>query len=90
MISIAAHVPNVGGRVSGARIAYGAMAPTAIRAKAAERALEGRTLDASGIAAAVAAAAEGTSPANNSLASSWYRREVVGVHLRRLLLGQDA
>ena len=90
VISIAIHVPNVGGRVSGARIAYGAMAPTAIRAKAAERALEGRTLDASGIAAAVAAAAEGTSPATDSLASAWYRREVVGVHLRRLLLGQDA
>ena len=49
-----------------------------------------RTLDASGIAAAVAAAAEGTSPATDSLASTWYRREVVGVHLRRLLLGQDA
>jgi CO/xanthine dehydrogenase FAD-binding subunit len=90
VFSIAIHVPNVGGRVSGARIAYGAMAPTAIRAKAAERALEGRTLDASGIAAAVGAAAEGTSPASDSLASSWYRREVVGVHLRRLLLGQDA
>ena len=90
VFSIAIHVPNVGGRVSGARIAYGAMAPTAIRAKAAERALEGRTLDASGIAAAIAAAAEGTSPANDSLASSWYRREVVGVHLRRLLLGRDA
>jgi xanthine dehydrogenase small subunit len=90
VFSIAVHVPNVGGRISGARIAYGAMAPTAIRAKAAERALEGRNLDASGIAAAVAAAAEGTSPATDSLASAWYRREVVGVHLRRLLLGQDA
>ena len=82
--------PMSAGGSRAARIAYGAMAPTAIRAKAAERALEGRTLDASGVAAAVAAAAEGTSPANDSLASSWYRREVVGVHLRRLLLGQDA
>jgi xanthine dehydrogenase small subunit len=60
-----------------------------IRAKAAERALEGRTLDEAGVAAAVAAAAEGTSPANDAIASAWYRREVVGVHLRRLLLGQD-
>ncbi len=41
------------------------------------------------IAAAVAAAAEGTSPANDALASAWYRREVVGVHLRRLLTGQE-
>ena len=43
----------------------------------------------SGVAAAVAAAAEGTSPATDAIASAWYRREVVGVHLRRLLLGQD-
>jgi xanthine dehydrogenase small subunit len=90
VISIAVHVPNAGGRVSGARIAYGAMAPTAIRAKAAERALEGRMLDESGIAAAVAAAAEGTSPATDAIASAWYRREVAGVHLKRLLLGREA
>ena len=89
VVSIAALVPNMGGRISGARIAYGAMAPTAIRAKAAERALEGRMLDEQGVSAAVAAAAEGTAPANDSIASAWYRREVVGVHLRRLLLGQS-
>jgi xanthine dehydrogenase small subunit len=78
-----------GGRIVGARIALGAMAATPVRAKAAERALEGRTLDAASIAAAVAAAAEGTSPANDSLASAWYRREVVGIHLGRLLSGQE-
>jgi CO/xanthine dehydrogenase FAD-binding subunit len=90
VLSIAASLPAVGGRVSNPRIAYGAMAPTAIRAKAAERALEGRTLDESGVSAAVAAAAEGTSPATDAISSAWYRREVVGVHLRRLLLGRDA
>ena len=42
----------MGGRVSNARVAYGAMAPTAVRAKAAERALEGRALDEAGVAAA--------------------------------------
>ena len=88
VLSIAASLPAVGGRVSGARIAYGAMAPTAIRAKAVERALEGKTLDEAGVAAVVAVAAEGTSPATDAIASAWYRREVVGVHLRRLLLGQ--
>lgn len=90
VLSIAASLPSPGGRVSGARIAYGAMAPTAIRAKAAERALEGRTLDDAGVSAAIVAAAEGTSPATDAIASAWYRREVVGVHLRRLLLGRDA
>ena len=89
VVSIAARLPNISGRVSGARIAYGAMAPTAIRAKSAERALEGRTLDEAGVAAAVGAAAEGTAPATDAIASAWYRREVVGVQLRRLLLGVE-
>jgi CO/xanthine dehydrogenase FAD-binding subunit len=89
VVTLAAHLPMSGGRVVGARIAYGAMAATAIRAKAVERALEGRALDAASVAAAVTAATEGTSPLNDSLASAWYRREVVGVHLRRLLTGQE-
>ena len=88
VVTLAAHLPTSGGRVIGARIALGAMAAAPVRAKAAERALEGRVLDAASVAAAVAAAAEGTSPVNDSLASAWYRREVVGVHLRRLLTGQ--
>jgi len=89
VITLALHVPISGGRVSGARIAYGAMAATAIRAKAAERALEGRALDGATLSAVSATAAEGTSPADDSLASAWYRREVVGVHLRRLISGQE-
>jgi xanthine dehydrogenase small subunit len=89
LVTLAAHLPVSGGRIVGARIALGAMAATAIRAKAAERALEGRPLDAASIAAAVAAAAEGTSPVDDSLASAWYRREVVGIHLRRLLGGRE-
>jgi len=52
-----------------------------------ERALEGRALDEAGIAAAVTVAAEGTSPPTDALASAWYRREMVAVHLRRLLTG---
>jgi CO/xanthine dehydrogenase FAD-binding subunit len=89
VITLAAHLPTSGGRIVGARIALGSMAPTQIRAKAAERALEGRSLDASTISAAAALATEGTSPANSALGSAWYRREIVGVHLRRLLSGQE-
>ena len=88
VMTLAAHVPSSGGRVLSARIALGAMAATAVRAKGAERALEGRPLDAATIAAAAAAATEGTSPIDDSLASAWYRREVAGVHLRRLLAGE--
>ena len=89
VITLAAHLPISSGRVLGARIALGSMAPTQIRAKAAERALEGRPLDASSISAAASAAVEGTSPADTALASGWYRREIVGVHLRRLLSGLE-
>jgi len=89
VITLAAHLPISGGRIAGARIALGSMAPTQIRARAAERALEGRSLDAATIAAAASAATEGTSPSDNALGSAWYRREIVGVHLRRLLSGQD-
>jgi CO/xanthine dehydrogenase FAD-binding subunit len=89
VITLAAHLPMSNGRISGARIALGSMAPTQIRARAAERALEGRSLDAATISAAAAAAAEGTSPTDNALGSAWYRREIIGVHLRRLLSGQE-
>ncbi|UFX43867.1 FAD binding domain-containing protein [Bradyrhizobium sp. 41S5] len=89
VITLAAHLPVNGSRIVGARVALGSMAPTPIRARAAERALEGRSLDASTISAAAAAAVEGTSPGDNALASAWYRREIVGVHLRRLLSGQE-
>jgi CO/xanthine dehydrogenase FAD-binding subunit len=89
VITLAAHLPAGGGRISGARIALGSMAATQIRARAAERALEGRSLDDAAISAAAAAAAEGVSPTDNALGSAWYRREIVGVHLRRLLSGQE-
>jgi xanthine dehydrogenase small subunit len=90
VLSISAQVPVASGRITGARIAYGAMAPTPVRAKAAERALEGRPLDAGGIAQALAVATDGTSPADDAIASAWWRREILPVHLRRLLLGAAA
>lgn len=88
VVSIAAHLPMAGGRVTGARVAYGAMASTPIRAKAVERVLEGKALDEATITAARAAATDGTRPATDAVASEWYRREVLPVHLARLLSGQ--
>jgi len=88
VLSIAAHLPQNAGRISGARIAYGAMGPTPLRAKAVERVLEGRSLDAATIAAAKTAALEGTQPVTDAIASEWYRREVLPVHLGRLLAGE--
>jgi CO/xanthine dehydrogenase FAD-binding subunit len=89
VLSIAAHLPTSGGRVAGARVAYGAMAPTPIRAKGVERALEGRPLDQAVIDAARQAAVEGTRPATDAIASEWYRREVLPVHLGRLLAAES-
>ena len=74
-----------GGRVTGARIAYGAMAKTPMRAKAAERALEGRALDAAGVAPALAVAAEGTAPATTPSPAPGGAAKSLAVHLRRLL-----
>jgi len=87
-ISLLSIAIATGNRVT--RVAYNGMAPAPMRALAVERALEGKTLDASGIAPALAVAAEGTSPVDDAIASAWYRREVLPVHLRRVLLGETA
>ena len=76
------------------RIAFGAMGPTPLRAKAAESALAaaqaaeraGGRLTQQSAQAASQVCLQGLSPIDDSLASSWYRSEVAPVHLRRLLL----
>jgi xanthine dehydrogenase small subunit len=85
VLSIACLLPWSAGRIRGARVAYGAMAPTPIRSRAVEGALEGRALDSGTIEAAVAAASSDCAPADDPQASAWYRREVLPVHLGRLL-----
>lgn len=85
VLAIAALLPREGGRIRGARVAFGGMAPTPVQAAAVERALEGQALDRAAIERAVAAATQGIDPPTDSLASAWYRREVAGVHLGRLL-----
>jgi xanthine dehydrogenase small subunit len=88
VLSIAAHLPQSGSRISNARIAYGAMAEIPIRARGVEQALEGKALDAASVSAAKLVAGEGTSPATDAIASAWYRREVLPVHLGRLLMNE--
>jgi CO/xanthine dehydrogenase FAD-binding subunit len=87
VVTIAALLPVKKGKLAGVRIAYGAMAPAAMRALAVEKALEGRALNAEAIAAAVKLAVEGTQPVDDAYASAWYRREILPVHLGRLLAG---
>ena len=90
VMSMAVHLNRSAGRLSGVRVAYGAMSPTPVRVRAVEAALEGASLDAAGIAPALAVATEGLDLPDDPLASAWYRREVAPVHLRRLLLGEAA
>ena len=88
VLSIAAHLPLSGGRIAQARVTYGAMAPTPIRARGVERALDGKPLDQAAIQMAKQAALEGCRPATDAIASEWYRREILPVHLGRLLAGE--
>lgn len=85
LMSIAVVLPRQGGRVDHPRIVFNGMGPRPVRSTHAERALHGHALDASAITRAAEAAAEGLDPPEDALASAWYRREVAGVHLRRLL-----
>lgn len=87
LLTIAARLEESAGRLSGVRIAYANMGPAPMRAAAVERALEGRRLERPVMEAAAAVAADGCAPPTDAIASAWYRREVLPVHLSRLLLG---
>ncbi len=87
VMSIAVLAPR-GGR-GGWRVSFANMGPTPMRAIAAERALEGASLDDAGLTRALANATEGLNPADDEVATAWYRREVAPVHLKRLILGRN-
>ena len=76
----------VDGRVSDARIAYGGMAATPKRARAAERALIGEAWGEAAVEAARRAIAEDFEPIDDFRASARYRLTVAANLLRRLHL----
>ncbi|SDB07836.1 FAD binding domain-containing protein [Bauldia litoralis] len=88
VLSIAAVLPETGGKVSNARVAYGAMSERPMRAKAVEGALEGRALDAQTLENALKVATDGCQPQTDPQATDWYRMTVLPVHLKRLLSGE--
>jgi CO/xanthine dehydrogenase FAD-binding subunit len=67
------------------RIALGAVAPVVIRAAAAERYLEGRTIDLHAMATAGVIAADEAAPISDFRASATYRRDLIAVLTRRAL-----
>jgi xanthine dehydrogenase FAD-binding subunit len=74
-----------GGVIADARVGYGSVAPVPMRGSKAEAVLTGEPLSAELIAKCEAAAREEISPITDVRAAEAYRREVVGVMLRRML-----
>ena len=85
-ISIAAGARRDGALLRNVRIAFGAVAPTVIRAPRAEAALEGRAPEAATLEAAVQVALEEVHPISDVRASDWYRRELIHNMLKRVLI----
>jgi len=84
-ISIGLGAVRVRNGLRSVRVAFGAVAPTPIRAPRAEAALEGRELDDETIDAALKAAEAEIHPISDVRASDWYRREMVRNILRKML-----
>ena len=74
-----------GSTLSQVRLAYGAVAATPMRARAAEAALEGHPLDAGRIAIVATLARDEIHPIDDVRASAWYRRELVFNRTRGML-----
>jgi aerobic carbon-monoxide dehydrogenase medium subunit len=68
-----------------ARVALGAVAPTAVRAREAERELEGRPVGDEAFRRAAEAARQACRPIDDVRASAAFRRHLVGVLVRRAL-----
>jgi len=84
-IAIALGGVRADGRLTGARVAYGAVAPVPMRAPRTEAALDGATLDAAGIARIAGVARDEVRPIDDVRATAWYRRELVFNMTKRML-----
>jgi xanthine dehydrogenase FAD-binding subunit len=84
-IAIAAGGVLEGKKLIHVKVAFGAVAPTPIRAPRTEAALEGRALDAAALDAAAETALAEIHPISDVRASDWYRRELVRNMLKRVI-----
>lgn len=84
-VGVAVTLTIEGDRCAAVRVVLAAVAPTPLRARAAEAALSGRRLDAAALAAAADAARAEARPIGDVRASADYRREMVRVLTRRAL-----
>ncbi len=84
-VSVAVGARVADGRLSAVRVAMGSVAPTPLRARHVEAALEDKPLDAPTIAAAVAVTVEDAKPIDDVRASAWYRGHLVRVFVEEVL-----
>jgi len=84
-ISIGLAGVRANGALANVRVAFGAVAPTPVRARRTEQALEGVRLDAATIAQAAVAARDEVTPIDDVRASAWYRKEMIHNMTRRML-----
>ncbi|MCD6681489.1 MAG: xanthine dehydrogenase family protein subunit M [Burkholderiaceae bacterium] len=88
-VSLALGARVAGDRLSNVRVAMGSVAPTPLRARHLEAALEGKPIDASSLAATVAAAVAASEhdakPIDDVRASAWYRGHLVRVFVEEVL-----
>jgi CO/xanthine dehydrogenase FAD-binding subunit len=87
VVTVAAVVAVVDGKVDACRIGLGGVAPWPVHAPSVEKALIGKPLDRAAVEAAARLADADIEPADDAYASAWYRRRVTPVHIRRALLG---
>jgi carbon-monoxide dehydrogenase medium subunit len=85
VVGVASQVTLSDGVCARARIALAAVAPTPVRALAAERALEGQPLTSEQIERAAALAVEAAQPISDQRGSAEFRRHLVRVLTRRTL-----
>jgi carbon-monoxide dehydrogenase medium subunit len=86
-VNAAVIVAVSGDTCTSARIALGSVAPTPVRAREAERVLQGRPLSAKAIAEAAEAACEAVAPISDVRSTAAYRKEMVRVLVRDALAG---
>ncbi|HWI13587.1 MAG TPA: xanthine dehydrogenase family protein subunit M [Burkholderiales bacterium] len=90
LVNAAASFWAADGMFKDVRIALGAVAPTVMRAREAERSLEGRAIAPEAMAEAGRIAAGEAKPITDFRASAEYRRDLVAVLVKRALAGAHA
>jgi CO/xanthine dehydrogenase FAD-binding subunit len=73
------------GALTQVRVAFGAVAPTPVRALHTEEALEGKRLDAATIEAVANVARDEVKPIDDLRATAWYRKEMIHNMTKRML-----